>query len=136
MQSGRIDMKMTARTAEVISTTPNKLKPPNSPIGAESWCRDKTDGLGNVADASTTCTDVQNDRNGARMTAKTHKAVRKSSKKPKMPNSPIGPKIWRRGRGNGLGNHTDESNVCRDMQRAGTDVKTAKNASKNIKTCQ
>ena len=38
MQSGQIDMKMTARTAEVISITPNEQKTPNSPIGAGSWC--------------------------------------------------------------------------------------------------
>ena len=61
VQSGRIDMKMTAKTAEVISTAPNKLKTPNSPIGAESWCRDKMGGLGNVADASTTRRGMQSD---------------------------------------------------------------------------
>ena len=37
-QSGRIDAKTTAKTAEVISTTPNKQKPPNSPVGAGCWC--------------------------------------------------------------------------------------------------
>ena len=109
MKSCRINMKTTARMPEVISILPNEQKTPNSPIGAGSWCRNGTNGLGNVADASTTCTEVQSDRNGARSTAKPHKTVSKSSKKPKMPNSPIGPKIWRRGKGNGLHQQTNPS---------------------------
>ena len=136
MQSGRIDAKMTARMAEVISTTPSKQKPPNSPVGAGSWCRNETDGSGNIADASTTRRGMLSDRNGARTTAKTRETVSKSSKKPKMPNSPIGPKIWRRGEGNSSGNHADESNVCRDTQRAETDSKTAENASRKVKIRQ
>ena len=132
MQSGRIDTKTTARMAEVISTTPNKQKPPNSPVGAGCWCRNGTNGLGNVVDASTTRTDMHSDQNGMTMTTKTRETVSKSSKKPKMPNSPIGPKIWRRGDGNGSGNHADGSTVCRDTQCAGTDAKTAENASKNV----
>ena len=42
VQSGRIDMKTTAKMPEVISISQNKLKSPNSPIGAGSWCRNGT----------------------------------------------------------------------------------------------
>ena len=136
VQSGRIDTKMTAKTAEVISTTPNKLKTPNSPIGAESWCRDETDGLGNVADASITRTGMQSDRNDTRRTAKTHETVSKTPIKSGLPNSPIGAKIRRIGKADGSGNHADGSNVCRDTQRAGTDAKTAENANRKVKTRQ
>ena len=135
-QSGWIDAKMTARMAEVISTTPNKQKPPNSPIGAGSWCRNETDGLGNVADASTTCTDVQSDRNGARTTAKTCETISKTLINPKTPNSPVSAKIRCIGKEDGWGNHADGSGVCRDMQRAEKDSKTAENTSKNVKMGQ
>ena len=129
-------MKTTARMAEVISITPKKQKPPNSPVGAGSWCRNETDGSGNIADASTTCTGIQSDLNGVRRTAKTRETVSKTLIKPKLPNSPVGTKIWRIGEADGSGNHADGSNVCRDTQRAATDTKTAENASNNVKTCQ
>ena len=53
-----------------------------------------------------------------------------------MPNSPIGLKIWHRGEGNGLGNHADGSDVCRDTQRTETDLKTAENANRKVKMYQ
>ena len=136
IQSGRIDAKMTARTAKAISTSPNEQNPPNSPIGAGCWCQNEVDGSGNVADASTTSRGMHSDRNGARTTAKTHKTISKPPNKPKMPNSPVGAKIRRIGKADGLGNHADGSNVCWDTQRTGTDVKTAENTSKKVKTCQ
>ena len=136
VQSGQIDAKMTARTAKAISTSPNEQNPPNSPIGAGCWCRNEADGSGNVADASTTRRGMHSDRNGARTTAKTRKTISKPPNKPKMPNSPVGAKIRRIGEADGLGNHADGSNVCWDTQRAGTDVKTAENMSKKVKTCQ
>ena len=136
MQSDWIDVKTTAKTAEVISTTPNKLKTPNSPIGAKSWCRNETDGLGNVADASTTRRGMQSDRNGARRTAKTHETVSKTPIKPESSNSPVGTKFRCIGEANGWGSHADESNVCRDTQRVETDAKTAENASRKVKIRQ
>ena len=136
VQSGRIDTKMTARMAEVISTTPNKQKPPNSPVGAGCWCRNGMNGLGNVADASTTRTGMQSDRNSTRRTAKIHETISKTSNKPKLPNSPVGVKIQCIGEADGLGNHVDGSKVCRDTQGTGTDPKMAENASKNVKTRQ
>ena len=136
MQRDWIDTKTTAKTAEVISITPKKQKAPNLPVGAGSWYRNKTDGLENVADASTTRRDMQSDRNGARTTAKTHETVSKTLMKPKLPNSPVGAKIRRIGEADGWGSHADESNVCRDTQRIKTDTKTAENASRKVKIGQ
>ena len=136
MQSGRIDTKMTARMPEVISITPNEPKTPNSPIGAGCWCRNETNGSGNVVDASTTRTDVHSDRNGARMTAKTRETISKTLINPKMPNSSVGTKIQCIGEVDGSGNHADGSNVCRDMQCTKTDSKMAENANRKVKTCQ
>ena len=127
---------MTAKIPESISITPKKQKPPNSPVGAGPWCRNETDGLGNVSDASTTRTGMQSNQNGMRTTAKTRKTVSKTSNKPKAPNSPIGPKMWCQGEGNGSGSHVDGSNVCRDMQHIETDMKMAKNTSRNVKMRQ
>ena len=93
-------------------------------------------GLGNIADASTTCRDMHSDRNGVRTTAKTRKTVSKTSNKPKLPNSPVGTKFLCIGEADGWGNHADGSNVCRDTQRAGTDAKTAENASRKVKMGQ
>ena len=135
-QSGQIDMKTTARMAEVISTTPNKQKPPNSLIGAGSWCRNGTDGSGNIADALTTRTDVQSDRNGARTTAKTWETISKTLINPKMPNSPVSTKIRHIGEADGWGNHADGSGVCKDTQCIEMDAKTAENANRKVKTCQ
>ena len=89
VQSSRINTKMTARTEKIISMSPNEQQPPNSPISAGPWCRNKMDSLGNVADASTTCTDVHSNQNGVRTTAKTCKTVSKTSKMSKVLDSPI-----------------------------------------------
>ena len=83
-----------------------------------------------------TCIEVHSDRNGARTTAKTHKTVSKTSNKPKLPNSPVGTNILCIGEVDGWGNHVDESDVCRDMQRAGTNAKTAENTNRKVKICQ
>ena len=136
VQSDWIDAKTTARKAEVISITPNKQKPPNSPVGAGPWCRNGTNDLGNVADASTTRRDVHSNRNGARTTAKTHKTISKTSNKPKPPNLPVGTNIWCIGEADGWGNHADGSDVCRDTQGVETDAKTAENANGKVKTRQ
>ena len=136
MQSGRIDVKTTTKIPEVISTSPNEQKPSNLPIGAGSWCRNETDGSGNVADASTTRKGMQSNRNGARTTAKTRETISKTLINPKTPNSPLSAKIRRIGEADGWGNHADVSGVCRDTQRIETDAKTAENASKKVKTCQ
>ena len=136
IQSGRIDTKMTARMPEVISITQNEQKSPNSPLGAKSWGRDETDGLGNIADASATCRDAHSIRNGARTTAKTRKTISKTPNKPKMPNSPVGAKFRRIGEADGWGNHADGSAVCRDTRDVETDAKTAKNANRKVKMGQ
>ena len=136
VQSGRIDTKMTARMPEVISITPNEQKPPNLPIGTGCWSRNETDGSGNIADASTTRRGMHSNRNGARTTAKTRETVSKTPIKPESPNSPVGMKIRCIGEADGWGTHADGSTVCRDTRRAGTDAKTAENASKNVKMCQ
>ena len=136
VQSDQIDMKMTAKIPEVISIPPNEPKTPNSPIGAGCWCRNETDGSGNIADASTTRTDVQSDQNGARTTAKTCKTISKALINPKTPNSPVSTKIWRIGEADGWGNHADGSDVCRDMQCVEADSKTAENASRKGKIRQ
>ena len=136
VQSGGIDAKTTARMPEVISILPNEPKTPDLPIGTGCWSRNETDDSGNIADASTTCTEVHSDRNGARMTAKTRKTVSKTSNKPKPPNSPVGTNFPCIGEADGWGNHADGSTVCRDMRGAGTDVKTAENASRKVKTRQ
>ena len=136
VQSSQINAKMTARNPEVISITLKEQKPPNSPVDAGSWCRNETDGSGNVADVSATRTEVHSDRNGARTTAKTHKTVSKTSNKPKPPNSPVGMKILCIGEADGWGNHADEPDVCRDMQHAGTNTKTTENANRKVKIRQ
>ena len=129
-------VKLTARTAEVISVPPNKQEPPNSPIRAESWCGNETDWSGNIADASTTCTDMHSNQNSARTAEKTAEEVSKTPKKPKVPNSPIGTKIWCQGEENGSGNHVDRSTMCRDTPSVETNARTAENASRKVKTCQ
>ena len=105
-------------------------------MGAETWCRNETNGSGNVADAPTTRRGMHSDRNGARTTAKTRKTISKTPNKPKMPNSPVGAKIRHIGKADGWGNHVDGLNVCRDTQRTKTDSKTTENANRKVKTCQ
>ena len=136
VQSGRIDVKVTARMVEVISTTPNKQKPCNSPVGAGSWCRNGTNRLGNIADASTTHGGMLSNQNGMRTTAKTRKTISKTLINPKTPNSPVSAKFWRIGEADGWGNHADGSGMCKNTQCIKTDMKTAKNASRNIKMRQ
>ena len=136
VQSDWIDAKTTARMPEVISMPPNEQKTPNSPIGAGCWCRNEPNGLGNIADVSTTRTGMHSDRNGAKRTAKTHKTVSKTPIKSGLPNSPIGAKIWSIGKADGWGNHADGSTVCRDTRGTETDSKTAEIASRNVKMGQ
>ena len=122
--------------SECIRKFQNGCKRSNLPAKSLKTRPEEPEKPGNRADASSTCTNVQSDQSGTKRTAKPCETVSKSSKKPKMPNSPIGPKIWCRGEGNGLGNHADGSNVCRDTQRIEMDTKMAENVSKNVKMCQ
>ena len=61
--------KMAARThCKNVRETPDKPKPPNTPIGTKSWCRGEANGFGNHADVSTARVDVQKDDNNPKMT--------------------------------------------------------------------
>ena len=74
--SDKIDAKSTARTPEVISITPDKIKSPNSPIGPENWSIGGADGPGNSADVSSTRVGMQN----VVMNLKTATSARKNVK--------------------------------------------------------
>ena len=69
-------MKTTAKILEDVSITPNKLKPPNSPIGAKTWCRGKADSSGDHADASTIRIGVQSIATDARTAKNASRNVR------------------------------------------------------------
>ena len=61
--------KMAARThCKNVRETPDKPKPPNTPIGTKSWCRGEANGFGNHADVSTALVDVQKDDNNPKTT--------------------------------------------------------------------
>ena len=79
----------------------------------------------NVADASTTRTDVHSDQNGTKMTAETME-VNKTPMMPKPPNSPVGTKIRRIGKVGGPIIRTDVQSVETDRKqlkmRAGMSV--------------
>ena len=70
----------------------------------------------NIADASTTRTDVHGDRNGTKTTAKAME-VNKTPMMPKPPNSPVGTKIWRIGEADGTTIHTDVQSVEMDRKQ-------------------
>ena len=89
--------------------------------------------MGNVADASTTHTNVHSDPNSAISAAKIAEEVSKTPKKPKMPNSPIGPKIWQRGEAEGLGYYANGSTVRKDMQSVETDARMATKLLENVR---
>ena len=50
MHSAGIDVKLIARTPEIISIPSNKVKPVKSPVGTKGQHMGKPGGLGNVAD--------------------------------------------------------------------------------------
>ena len=70
----------------------------------------------NIADASTTRTDVHGDRNGTKTTAKAME-VNKTPMMPKPPNSPVGTKIWRIGEADGTTIRTDVQSVEMDRKQ-------------------
>ena len=59
--SNQNNVKMTARSQENISLSPNRLKLPNSLYGAKDRCIGKVEGLENVAYVLTVCMNVQSD---------------------------------------------------------------------------
>lgn len=61
------------KTHGFVSITQNRQKSSNSPTGAATWCRNKVDGLGSIADASTIHRDVHSIGNGTKMAAKLQK---------------------------------------------------------------
>ena len=70
------------------------------------------------------------------MTVRTRKDVSILQNKAKPLNSPVGTKIWCIGETNGLRNHTDGSTVRTDIQSVEDNMKTAKIASKSVRTRQ
>ena len=74
--SDRIDAKSTARTPEVISITPDKIKLPNSLIGPQNWSIGGTDGPGNSADALRTCAGMQSIAMNLKMATSVRKNVK------------------------------------------------------------
>ena len=79
----------------------------------------------NIADASTTRTDVHGDRNGTKTTAKAME-VNKTPMMPKPPNSPVGTKIWRIGEADGSWNRADGTTIRTDVQSVEMDRKQLK----------
>ena len=81
--------KMAARRHEDVRETPDKPKPPNTPIGTKSWCRGEADGLGNHTDESTARMDIQRDDNDPKTTKYMGRKVRTSQLRPRTQNSPL-----------------------------------------------
>ena len=73
----QIDEMTTVKMAEHISMAQSKVKPPNSPIGANIWRIGKVDGLENVADTSTVRTDVKSVENNSKKPRNTSKNIHK-----------------------------------------------------------
>ena len=67
---------------------------------------------------------------------KTAEDVSTAQNKIKLPNLPIGPENQDGGEANGMENHADGSTACTDVQVVATDAKTAKNASRKVRTSQ
>ena len=80
----------------------------------------------NVADVTTTGTDVYSNRNGTKMTEKTMEEVNKIPMMPKPLNSPVGIKIRRIGEADGPWNHADGPTMRTDVQSVETDRKQLK----------
>ena len=71
----------------------NKIKPPNSPLGAKMWCTGEADGLGNVAGMLTICTDVQSIRTTRKWLRTQAKTVERYQWRPREHNLHVGCKI-------------------------------------------
>ena len=81
------DTKLAARTPEVISITPDSVKSPNLPNGAETRCRGKADGSGNCENESTMSGDMQRSDNGLTTAKNASRRVKTSQIRPSMQNS-------------------------------------------------
>ena len=71
----------------------NKIKPPNSPLGAKMWCTDEADGLGNVAGMLTVRTDVQSIKMTRKWLKTRAKKVERYQWRPREHDLPVGCKI-------------------------------------------
>ena len=80
---------MAARTQEDVRETLDKPKPPNTPIGTKSWCRNEADGLRNHVDGSTAQMDVQKDDNDWKTTKNVGRKVKTIQLRPRTQNSPL-----------------------------------------------
>ena len=117
--SDRIDAKSTARTPEVISIIPDRVKSPNSPIVPENYSIGGADGLGNSADVSTTRAGMQS----VAMNLKTATSVRKIVKihqlKLKTRNLPLRLEtemVKRPRRWNHVSNNKNDISILRNYQ--------------------
>ena len=72
-RSNQNNVKMTARSQENISLSPNRLKLPNSLYGAKDQCIGKAEGLENVAYVLTICMNMQSDETSMKSQADTSK---------------------------------------------------------------
>ena len=86
---GQIDAKSTARTPEVISITPDRVKSPNLPIGPENWCIAGADGLRNRVDASNTHTGMQSIVTNLKTATSARKNVKTHQLRSKMRSLPL-----------------------------------------------
>ena len=85
-QSAQIDKVTAEKTAEDISTTQNKVKLPNLLIGPD---RGEANGMGNHADGSTACMDVQVVATDPKTAINMSRKVRTSQVRPRTQNSPM-----------------------------------------------
>ena len=79
---------MAAKTQEDVRETLDKPKPPNTPIGIKSWCKNEADGLRNHTDWSTARMDVQKNNNNSKTTKNVGRKVR-TQLRPRTQNSPL-----------------------------------------------
>lgn len=80
---------MTARTPEIISIPPNKVKSLNSPVDAKSRHISEAGGLGSVANGLTVCRDTQSVAADAKTTKIASRNVSTCPRSPRSPNSPL-----------------------------------------------
>ena len=65
--------KMTAKSQETSVYPPNRLKLPNSPVGAKDWCICKEEGLGECCGCTYNSMNMQSDETNTKSQAETSK---------------------------------------------------------------
>jgi len=131
-QSVQTDALMPANALETVSIRPLELETPNSPPGSARECAEHPNGLGNRADTSSGCTDIQCVGTDAKTTTYVPQIVRMRPNGSKSPNLPAGSATSRSDATDGFGSHTDTSSACTHAYCVGNDTQAAANAPETV----